>query len=485
VAKQPLTGGDPTLLDIGDNWVIGITKGHVITKSKSGAPPLAFAVPLLGATPAAATVTLTLAPGSRDIEGYTSGSKVFLHAMTEKAALYRVEGGAASLVFTATGARVSGVSELDDGTFVILGYHDTDGDGEYGTATDESDICFVDLKRVGDDPIEIPTRSVPLALQPVAVKLAALTSEPDLTSAKMYFEEREDGGHRLVLESPKDGPAELESLRTRVRAIQARVTELSGIPNLDVSVRWANAHRADSEWSESEKRFLSHAGFGVALVAEPKEYTLDVFPKVKTTVRGNYSTIGTAVCSGDVKNIGDAPLTDIEVTCTNRLSGLTETFEGKAKVAPSTLAPGAAGTYRAKIAVADANGRFTTVFTSGSETLSYYNSYTSDRAVRIFEVARKVFASTALGYFSDREKETGPSYAKVTHHVIVMRPSEAFVKLSADEQKARAESALGELAIVLDAKKGVPVVLEILQPVGFKTLATFQDGVLTAAQGDN
>lgn len=474
VARVPLDGGKEKVIDIGqDRFVVGQTKGHVITWKFLDPDAKFMAVPLNGGAP------IELDFGGRameDLRFTPDGDTFFVYEKGPNGVVFKVDGATVTQVLKTKGPRIKNIVALDGDVFAALAEHDTNGDGE-SDKEDEIELCFIE-RHGSDKPVDIPTRTVPLAKVPLAQKLAPLFTEADLTGATLTFRMGLDKHETVWFESPKDGPGDLAALRKRARDIRARIVELTGADaQFDVRVQYADARFAESRWIEATNRHLSYAGVGAAATAEPSEYDIELFPQISFMQPGamNY---GPVLCTGKVKNIGQTKLEKVNVACSYE-SGVSVIALQKAPLTPATLAPGATGSYRMIVTLeGGATGDFRFAVTSGGSKLSQFNRYASEHSAKVVDVAVKVFAKTGLQYMYDTIRDEPPGERR---KVVFVEASESFAKSSDEEQKARAQEALKELYAAVRREKDdfFPLEMDIFGGRGTSMpTKVFSNGVL-------
>lgn len=380
--------------------------------------------------------------------------------------VYRVQGTEAKNVFTSTGANLGGYVEIEDGTKVVLACHDTHDNDSCGDF-DESDICFVE-RASANDVVEIPTRKEPTALKETAEKLSVLTKDEDLIDAKMKFLIRDDGGYRVQFTTPHDGPANVDELRARARALQTRVTEVSGMPTLSVSIHFANGYTSSTLWHDGTKRFYSKGGLGLSELADVKEYPLEI----DTTIVTSWDN---ATCRGKLKNISDQPMENITVECTPVDSSGPRKASGRGKLSPTKLPPGVEGQFvTANFEYYDyrSSGVHVSV-KQGDQEILPFNRYMAKKGRERWDEASAVYIASGLVYLvrlTEKDVDT-----------VLVLAGPVFQKSEKGEQEKACAKAIDEmvklrLVTKVAAKKAV---LKIRDPLTNEVQWEYKDGQLS------
>ncbi|HRI66733.1 MAG TPA: hypothetical protein PK156_20950 [Polyangium sp.] len=309
----------------------------------------------------------------------------------EDRGIYEIEAKDHKDIFHVKGLDISGFVPLGPNTFGVLACQDTYWN-ESCDGFDEVDVCIVERAPAAST-IDIPIRNNPGFLEGIAKKLAPLLEENDLKGARTGFHHFIGEHARWVIESPAAGPTEIDALRARARAIQARVTELSGKPALDVHVGYANGYVAESRFEPKQKRFVTFVGMGIAVLPDLNEYPLEVDPKVVVGA-------STSTCTGSVKNTGQTPLENLEVLCSVGSPYDKKNAVGRGKTKPSTIAPGAEAQYTTTafpyFSYSDPSVRVTVL--RGEEEMLFMNRHATKAAMELFEAGAKSLPTTGLAY---------------------------------------------------------------------------------------
>jgi hypothetical protein len=266
-------GSTATKLSLaGNESLTGLTTEYVLIRTHANGTPTFRTERLVDdlAEPSAKSDVLwTLESGYKKLSSGKWHPSEFIAAVyDDNTKLYRLTNGVAQKVLTVKGGESAGYVSIGPRSFAFQVCQDTNYNGECDSE-DETDVCVAEHVPERET-IEIPLRTVPRPMAKVAEKLAPLLQEPDLVGAKMRFFPSGKNNLLVELETPKDSPTDLDALRARGRAVQARVTELSGLPNLEVRIRYANWQSARSFFNEEQRRFLVTGGMGVALVGIPR-----------------------------------------------------------------------------------------------------------------------------------------------------------------------------------------------------------------------
>lgn len=448
-----------------DERYLGFNEGFIITSDSEPERLVIRATPW-DSSSGATKKDLAIDPGVQSIRGDFSGQVRQIVARYEKdSRVFEVQGAEVKKIFTSTGAYLRGYADIENETKVVLACHDTNGNDNCDEL-DESDVCFIE-GAASDTIIDIPTRQAPTSLKSVAEKLRVLTTDGDLAGAKFRFVTNDDGGNQVEFDSPVEGPSTMDELRARAYALQTRVTEISGEPTLSVRIRYTNGFTAGTEWHANDKRFRSLVGMGSAQLADVKEYSLEIDPKI---IFGWESS----TCRGKLKNVSDKPLEKLTIECVPGHSAKKGGSTGKGKVSPSTLAPGVEGQY----------------MTSGFEYSEYsyeplrfvvkldgqeigaFNRFVDKREKEQWDQALTIFHASGLVY----RGRIGKDAAKL---VVSMSP--AFQKLDKAEQEKACAKAIDEMVKLrlIERAKSKKAVLEIRDPNKTKIRWRYKDKQLS------
>jgi hypothetical protein len=251
------------------------------------------------------------------------------------------------------------------------------------------------------------------------------------------------------------------------------------MPHLSVAIRVRDTgERAVSEWDDVAGAFLVSTGMGDLQVADRPAYMLELDPKVSYSFTGPFSQdYGEATCTGTVKNIGDHPLSNIEVRCMERWEE--DERRKKAKVQPATLAPGARGSYRLAIGLTSTSpGPRVSVLIDGKRAPAI-NMFVEKRMGEELMVAEKVQAATQLAY----------DHAAVTHGGVRPGPVAIYVRApkaledGPPEALAKAAAAaLPRLRETVGRERRGSAQLRILRGDGARVGWTFANGKLTEGE---
>lgn len=339
--------------------------------------------------------------------------------------IYRLDKRKITPVLTVNGPEVEDVIEIGDGSFAFLACQDVDGSGDCNWR-DETDLCLAEHFSEGGV-AELPVRRVPQVMTDVAKKLEFILTTVGLAGATTKIIPK-GVSYEISLETTNQAPSAMPALRALARDLHARVKEIAGQTMVDVSIVFPHGIRAFVEWSNEQKRFYSYAGIGDALLAEPNEYVLEVYPKILHDIMSFTST-----CLGDVKNTTDKPLENLEFQCVGEKNFRDVETLAKGAVSPSTLPKGAKGKFMSK--------SFSRVYDfhrprikilSGNEEIRFFNKYKDEIAQKKMNKFAPLATSAGLTYRRTRSK-----YDEVTIEVVA---EESFVqRTSSDKEKASAK----------------------------------------------
>ncbi len=440
---------------------VGVSSGFMITMAANPERLVLQAMPLEGKDPNAKK-EIPLDRGMRSLYwGPFMRTEQIIAQYHQNNRVFRVQGADVKKTFTSTGANLGDYADLENGAKVVLACHDTHSDDNCGSF-DESDICFID-RAAADEVVDIPTHTVPTPLKDVAEKLVTLTKDGDWAGARMRFSVRQDGGYQVQFESSQDGSVNVDELRARARALQTRVTELSGIPTLSVGIKFANGFTAGTLWHDGTQRFYSHGGIGQAELTDIKEYPLEIHT---TIVVG----LDTSICRGKLKNISDKPLEKLTVECSPEVSFGPRKAPGLGKLSPPILAPGVEGQFMtsnfdySEFRSDDVR----VVVKQGEQEILPYNRYAAKKAQERWDQAVSIYNATGLSYMGRLTR--GATGA----HVLA---SPAFQKLDKSEQEKACAKAMDEMLKLQLLDK--TAVLRIQDPVTDRFRWQYKDGQLS------
>jgi hypothetical protein len=379
-------------------------------------------------------------------------------------------------VLVAHGARPTAVVPVGD-QLAVLAMVDSNGDGEFSAADDETDLCFA---APGPDPLDFPARVFPKQLTTVAAKLAPLTTEGPLAGARLRFTSEQ----RIELSVAKAPAGELREL---VKQTQDRVTQLSELPHLSVVIHARDTGQlAISDWDDDAGMFLVSAGIGDAQLLDRSQYQLEVNSKILySSPSPQTSLVVEADCSGTVKNISDHALVDLEVECMNQI--LDRRRHAKARVAPARLAPGATGTFRVGLGLTDRSKGYRIVFSSGGKRIPQFAAHGLKRAEQLLAAATQVHETTQLAYaYMVSTLRPSPMSKLLKIYVRAPRALEDGPTAERESVAAKAVALLAPLGTKNVPDKGLEVtpVLIVLRGDGPLTAWSYANGKLIEGPPD-
>jgi hypothetical protein len=274
------------------------------------------------------------------------------------------------------GTSLLGVATRGAQTWAVVGHNSSNFVRDLGKTSPEADICL--LPETGD--VSFPTRQVPGRYADKEDRLFAALADVSHDATVQIIDNRGEPTTVYIDLKKEFGAQDLDGMRARVHSLHQSITALLRDPEVRTTVHYADRRLAVERWRRNRLRDHVSAGMGDALIADPKDFDVEV--RDLDNKREN----DRVTCAGTLVNLQARKLEHVTLRCSaNR----------KLAIDIGDLEPNASKQF-SETFTTDEDGVATFEAFSGRSELEVRHPEWETRDEKVLAVATDVYAATRL-----------------------------------------------------------------------------------------